>query len=136
MKNECAATLLVIYAKPDFPTYFRHPLLKLLEQQGLNLEYIDTDSHSDDFYVDFILQSLPDKKRLFVLIEIDPSQKKLPNNCMRILAHLQKMKDKVDILCAVEHVLLRAYTLGLRICKEQDMHKQVDYIYQSLSMHN
>lgn len=126
--NKDTSILLVIHAKPDFPAYFRHPVYQELQKQGLTLQYIDTDSHSDDFYVDFILQALSDKKQIFVCIEIDAEQKKLPNNCIKILSHLQKMKEKVHILLSVYNVVLNAYTRNFSVCTEQDTQKQVEYI--------
>jgi hypothetical protein len=133
MQNKDTTILLVIHAKPDFPTYFRHPIWQELQKQGLNLHYVDTDSHSDDFYIDFIMQALSDKKRIFVCIEIDAQQKKLPNNCLKILSHFHKMKEKVHILYSVPNIILSAYTKNFSVCTETDMQKQVEYIVSKSS---
>lgn len=136
MQNQDKDTnvLLVIYAKPDFPTYFRHPVWQELQKQGLSLQYIDTDSHSDDFYVDFIIQALSDKKQIFVCIDIDAEQKKLPNNCIKILSHLQKMKEKVHILPSAQNIMLHAYTRNFYVCAEKDLQKQAEYIAAKSSL--
>ncbi|MCS7075351.1 MAG: hypothetical protein NZ455_01515 [Bacteroidia bacterium] len=133
MKSEHPATLLIIDATPEFPTYFVHPIYSALQNQGLTLEYIDTDSHSDDFYVDFILQSLSDKKQIFVYIEIQPDQKKLPNNCLKILSYLNKVKERVYILLSCKNVLLQAYTRSINSCAAYSIPEQVEYILNVMS---
>jgi len=127
MKNQ-DIVLLVIHAAPNFPEYFVHPLQKLLQEKGVFIEYIDTDSHSDDFYLDFILQSLFNKKQIFVYIQVEPEQKKLPNNCTKILSQLHKIKEKTSILCAFPNVMLQAYTRNFSFCPDYDLQKQAEYI--------
>lgn len=132
MQNRNSNTLVVIYAKPDFPAYFRHPLYQELEKQGLTPEYIDTDTHSDGFYIDFLIQALQDKTQIFVYIEVDTDQKKLPENCTKILSQLHKIKEKVHILCSQQNVILSAYTRNFVVCNEQNIQKQAKYIIQNL----
>lgn len=132
MENKNTIVLLVIHAAPDFPDYFVHPLQKLLQEKGIETEYIDTDSHSDDFYIDFILQSLPDKKQIFVYIHVDPHQKKLPNNCMKILSQLQRIKEKVNILYSSPNVVLQAYTRNFSTFMDLDIEEQSKYIFECI----
>ncbi len=132
MQNKDTGVLLVIHARPDFPAYFRHPLYQELEKQGLTLEYIDTDTHSDSFYIDFLIQALQDKTQIFVYIELDTDQKKLPENCTKILSQLHKIKERVHILCSQQNVMLSAYTRNFTVYNEQNTQKQAEYIIQNL----
>lgn len=132
MQNTDIIAILVFHVSSDFPHYFVHPIQQELQKQGLNLEYIDADSHSDDFYIDFIIQSLQNKKQLFVYIQINAEQKKLPNNCLKILSQLQKIKEKVHILYSEPNTMLNAYIRNLPACTQTELSLQVAYIKQHI----
>lgn len=132
MKNKDTTALLVFNATSDFPDYFIHPVQKILQSKGIDIQYIDADSHSDDFYIDFIIQSLQSKEQLFLYIQVHETQKKLPQNCLKILSQLQKMKEKVHVLCPISNVMLNAYTKNFSVFTEQDLEKQAEYIISNI----
>lgn len=133
MQNKDTSVLLVIHALPHFPDYFIHPIQKILNAKDIQIEYIDLDSHSDSFYVDFVIQSLERKTQIFVYIQADTEQKKIPENCTKILSRLQKIKEKVHILLPVENIMLKAYTRNFCLYTEADTEKQAQYIIEKLN---